>query len=62
MSLTCLQMSGSGFLQVSEFLLDTKTGEQAAKVLANHLLVKAEVGSVENKVRNVNICCNQTIA
>ena len=55
-------MSGSGFLQVSEFLLDTKTGEQAAKVLANHLLVKAEVGSVENKVRNVNICCNQTIA
>ena len=41
----------SEFLQVSEFLLDTKTGEQTALALAHQVLVRAEVGNADNKVR-----------
>ena len=40
----------SEFLQVSEFLLDTKTGEQTALALAHQVLVRAEVGNADNKV------------
>lgn len=40
-------------VQVSEFLLDTETGHRTARALADALLVKAEAGSVENKVRTV---------
>jgi hypothetical protein len=38
-------------LQVSEFLRDVETGQETAKALADALIVNAEAGSEESKVR-----------